>query len=95
MKHLKKFNESRRDDLKDEISSSLTTHGNLKRHEQEIKNDILSYVDQLLDDEIDLIHQLYQLEKGEISVADVDMPKLMGMGQKLNQELMNIVKNYQ
>jgi hypothetical protein len=94
MKHILRFNESKRDEVRDKISSSFKASGHLVRHEQEIKNDILSYIDQLLDDEIDIIHQLAQLQKGEISASDVDMPKIMEMGQKLNQELMNIVKKY-
>jgi hypothetical protein len=94
MKHILRFNESIRDEVRDEISSSFKVSGHLVRHEQEIKNDILSYIDQLLDDEIDIIHQLAQLQKGEISPSDVDMPKIMEMGQKLNQQMINIVKNY-
>jgi len=35
-----------------------------------------------------------QLKKGEISQEDVDVSKLMEMGQELNKELMNIVKKY-
>lgn len=94
MKHLRRFNESRRDEVRDEISSSFKASGNLVKHEQEIKDEILSYIDGLLDDEIDLIHQMAQLKKGEISATDVDMPKLMEIGQKLNQQMMSIVKQY-
>ena len=94
MKHIIRFNESKRDEVRDEISSSFKASGHLVRHEQEIKDDILSFIDQLLDDEIDVIHQLAQLQKGEISATDVDMPRLMEMGQKLNQQMMNIVKKY-
>jgi len=94
MKHIKRFNESKRDEVRDEISSSFKASGHLVRHEQEIKDDILSFIDQLLDDEIDVIHQLVQLQKGEISATDVDIPRLMEMGQKLNQQVMNIVKRY-
>ena len=94
MRHIKRFNESKRDEVRDEISSSFKASGNLVKHEQEIKDEILSFIDNLLDDEIDFIHQLAQLQKGEISATDVDMPKLMEIGQKLNQEMMNIVKKY-
>ena len=94
MKHIKRFNESKRDEVRDEISSSFKASGNLVKHEQEIKDEILSFIDNLLDDEIDVIHQLAKLQKGEISATDVDMPKLMEMGQKLNKEMMNIVKKY-
>ena len=64
------------------------------KHEQDIKNDILSYLDDLLDDEIELIHQLVQLKNGEISSNDVDLVKLMEVGQKLNQKLMDIAGKY-
>lgn len=94
MKHIKRFNESKRDEVRDEISSSFKASGHLVKHEQEIKDDILSFIDQLLDDEIELIHQMAQLKKGEISATDVDMPKLMEIGQKLNQQMMSIVKKY-
>lgn len=94
MKHIKRFNESKRDEVRDEISSSFKASGNLIKHEQEIKDDILSFIDQLLDDEIDLIHQMSQLKKGEISATDVDMSKIMEIGQKLNQQMMSIVKQY-
>jgi len=94
MKYIKKFNESTRDKVRDEISSSFKTTGALIQHEQEIKNDILSYIDQLLDDEVESIHQMAQLQKGEISKEDVDIQKLMGIGQKVNQALMNIMSNY-
>lgn len=94
MKHIKRFNESKRDEVRDEISSSFKASGYLVKHEQEIKDDILSFIDQLLDDEIDIIHQMAQLKKGEISATDVDMPKLMEIGQKLNQQMMSIVKQY-
>lgn len=94
MKHIKRFNESKRDEVRDEISSSFKASGHLVKHEQEIKDEILSYIDGLLDDEIDLIHQMAQLKKGEISATDVDIPKLMEIGQKLNQQMMSIVKQY-
>jgi hypothetical protein len=94
MKHIKRFNESIRDKVRDEISSSFKTTGTLIKHEQEIKNDILSYIDQLLDDEVECIHQMAQLQKGEISKEEVDIEKLMTIGQKVNQALMNIMSNY-
>ena len=94
MKHIKRFNESKRDEVKDGISSLIKASGHLVRHEQEIKDEILSFVDELLDDEIDVIHQLAKLEKGEISPTDVDIPRLMEIGQKVNQQMMNIVKKY-
>lgn len=94
MKHIKKFNESIRDDVRDQISSSFTASGSLVKYEQEIKNDILSYIDGLLDEEIDTIHQIAQLQKGEIQLTDVDLPKLMEMGQNLNKHLMDILRKY-
>ena len=94
MRHIKRFNESKRDEVRDEISSSFKASGNLVKHEQEIKDEILSFIDNLLDDEIDVIYQLSKLQKGEISATDVDIPKLMEIGQKLNKEMMNIVKKY-
>ena len=94
MKHIKRFNESIRDEVRDEISSSFKATGHLAQHEQEIKNDILSYIDELLDDEIECIHQMAQLQKGEISKEEVDIEKLMTIGQKVNQALMGIMKGY-
>ena len=94
MKHIKKFNESIRDDVRDQISSSFTASGSLVKYEQEIKNDILSYIDGLLDEEIETIHQIAQLQKGEIQPTDVDVAQLMEMGQKLNKHLMDIVRKY-
>ena len=94
MKHIKKFNESIRDDVSDQISSSFTASGSLVKYEKEIKNDILSYIDGLLDEEIDTIHQIAQLQKGEIQLTDVDLPKLMEMGQNLNKHLMDILRKY-
>ena len=94
MKHIRKFNESIRDDVRDQISSSFTASGSLVKYEQEIKNDILSYIDGLLDEEIETIHQIAQLQKGEIQPTDVDVAQLMEMGQKLNKHLMDIVRKY-
>lgn len=94
MKHIKRFNESKRDEVRDEISSSFKASGHLVKHEQEIKNDILSYIDGLLDDEIEVIHQMAQLQKGEISAQDVDMAQIKDIGQKLNSHLMGIIKKY-
>jgi hypothetical protein len=92
--HIKKFNESKRDEVRDEVLSSFKTSGHLVRYEQEIKNDMISYIDQLLDDEIDIIHQLAQLQKGEISAEDVDISKVKEMSQKVAQQMMNIMKKY-
>ena len=39
MKHIKKFNESKRDEVRDEISSTFKASGNLVKHEQEIKDE--------------------------------------------------------
>jgi len=94
MKYIKRFNESIRDEVRDGISSSLKTSGHLVQYEQEIKNDILSYIDELLDDEVESIHQMAQLQKGEISKEDVDMEKIMTIGKKVNQALMDIISNY-
>jgi predicted Mrr-cat superfamily restriction endonuclease len=48
MKHLVKFNEEiSRDELKDELSSSFTASGSLEKHAQEIKDELLSFVDEL------------------------------------------------
>jgi hypothetical protein len=89
-----KENSSLRNIVKDKISSSMTTSGKFIDSEQEIKNDILSYLDELLDQDIELIHQLIQLKTGEISSNDVDLIKLMEIGQKLNQKLMSIAGKY-
>ena len=86
--------DSLRNIVKDSISSSMSSTGKFTKYEQDIKNDILSYLDDLLDDEIELIHQLVQLKNGEISSNDVDLVKLMGVGQKLNQKLMDIASRY-
>ena len=75
----------------------MTTSGKFIESEEEIKNDILSYLDELLDQDIELIHQLIQLiqlKTGEISGNDVDLIKLMEIGQKLNQKLMSIAGKY-
>jgi hypothetical protein len=40
------------------------------------------------------MHQLIQLKTGEISSNDVDLIKLMEIGQKLNQKLMSIAGKY-
>jgi len=86
--------DSLRNIVKDRISSSMSSTGKFTKYEQDIKNDILSYLDDLLDDEIELIHQLVQLKNGEISSNDVDLVKLMGVGQKLNRKLMDIASRY-
>ena len=86
--------DSLRNIVKDRFSSSISSTGKFTKHEQDIKNDILSYLDDLLDDEIELIHQLVQLKNGEISSNDVDLVKLMEVGQKLNQKLMDIAGKY-
>lgn len=93
---IKKFNEEiSRDELKDELSSSFTASGNLEEHAQKIKDELLSFVDQLLDEDVELLGQLVKLQKGEISLSDFDFSKAMEVGQKLNQELMNLAKKYQ
>lgn len=94
MKHLKKFNEGFKDELKDEVLSTIKTDGYWKKHEEEIKQDILDYIDSLLDEEAEGIQQLVKLQKGEISQEEVDINKLMEIGNKLNQSLMSIVKKY-
>ena len=94
VKRVIKENSSLRNIVKDKISSSMTTSGKFIDSEQEIKNDILSYLDELLDQDIELIHQLIQLKTGEISSNDVDLIKLMEIGQKLNQKLMSIAGKY-
>ncbi len=94
VKRVIKEDSSLRNIVKDKISSSMTTSGKFIESEEEIKNDILSYLDELLDQDIELIHQLIQLKTGEISGNDVDLIKLMEIGQKLNQKLMSIVGKY-
>jgi len=94
VKRVVKEDSSLRNLVKDKISSSMTSSGKFIEYEQEIKNDILSYLDELLDQDIELIHQLIQLKTGEISSNDVDLIKLMEIGQKLNQKLMSIAGKY-
>jgi hypothetical protein len=94
MTRIKRFNESIRDKVRHEISSSFQATGSMIKYEQDIKADILSFIDQLLDEEVESIHQMALLKKGEITAEEVDISKLMGMGRKLNDELMSIVKKY-
>lgn len=94
MKHIKKFNETLKDDVKHEILSTFKTSGNLIKYENDIKNDIIFYIEQLLDEEIETIYKLAQLKKGEISKEDVDMSMVMEIGNKLNKELTDIVNKY-
>lgn len=88
------FNEGIKDELKDEVLSTIQTEGSMKEHEEEIKQDILDYIDSLLDEEAEGIQQLVKLQKGEISQEEVDIQKLMEIGNKLNQSLMSIVRKY-
>ena len=94
MKHIKKFNETLKDDVKHEILSTFKVSGNLIEYENDIKNAIIFYIEQLLDEEIETIYKLAQLKKGEISKEDVDMSKVMEVGNKLNKELTDVVNKY-
>ena len=44
MKHIKKFNETLKDDVKHEILSTFKASGNLIKYENDIKNDIIFYI---------------------------------------------------
>lgn len=91
---MENIDESKRDKIKEDFSKNFKAPLVLSGQEQEIKNDILSYIDQLSLDEIDAISQLDKLRKGEISSSDLDMSKLNEIGRKLNVGMMNIVKKY-
>jgi hypothetical protein len=52
VKRVIKEDSSLRNLVKDKISSSMATSGKFIESEQEIKNDILSYLDELLDQDI-------------------------------------------
>jgi replication initiation and membrane attachment protein DnaB len=84
--------ESKRDKIKADFSKNFKTV--LTEKEQDMKNDILSFVDMLSDEEVHTISQLEKLRKGEISSSDLDMSKLNEIRSKLNVGMMNIVKKY-
>jgi len=94
MKYLKKFNETRREELIDRMRSEFQADGTAKEYEEKIKDDIAAYFNTLLDDEVELIHQLAQLNKGEISEDEVDKKKIIGIANKFSSQLMNIVTGY-
>jgi hypothetical protein len=94
MKYLRGFNESRREELIDRMRSEFQVDGSIKEYEEKIKDDIASYFNTLLDDEVELIHQLAQLNKGEISEDEVDKEKILGIATKFSSQLMNIVRGY-
>lgn len=94
MKYLKKFDESRREELTDRMRSEFQVDSSIKEYEEKIKDDIAAYFNTLLDDEVELIHQLAQLNKGEISEDEVDKEKILGIGIKFSSQLMNIMKGY-
>ena len=91
---MENIDESKRDKIKEDFSKNFRTPIVLAGKEQDIKNDVLSFVDSLSDEEFDTISQLEKLRKGEISSSDLDMSKLNEIRSKLNVGMVNIVKKY-
>lgn len=91
---MENIDEPKRDKIKEDFSKNFKAPLVLASQEQDIKNDILSYIDHLSLDEIDAITQLDKLRKGEVSSSDLDMSKINEIGSKLNAGMMNIVSKY-
>jgi len=91
---MENIDESKRDKMKEDFSKNFKAPPVLAGREQEMKNDILSYIDQLSLDEIDAISQLEKLRKGEIPSSDLDMSKINQIGNKLTVGMTSIVNKY-
>jgi hypothetical protein len=91
---MENIDESKRDKIKEDFSKNFKAPLVLAAREQEIKNDILSYIDQLSLDEVDAISQLEKLRKGEISSSDLDMSKINQIGNKVTVGMASIVNKY-
>ena len=94
MENIENIDESKRDKIKEDFSKNFKAPFVIAGREQEIKNDIFSYIDKLSIEEIEAITQLEKLRKGEISSSDLDMSKLNQIGNKLAFEIMNIANKY-
>jgi hypothetical protein len=93
MKTIKRFNENFRDDVKSQVVSNISIPEEYKMYIDDVKKDIIDFLDNLSDKEMETVSKIQMLRSGEISFDEFNNEDIKTLN-KVQLKVIDIIGSY-
>jgi hypothetical protein len=93
MKNIKRFNENFRDDVKSQVVSNISIPEEYKMYIDDVKKDIIDFLDNLSDNEMETVSKIQMLRSGEISFDQFNNEDIKTLN-KVQLKVVDIIGSY-
>ena len=93
MKHIMRFNENFRDDVKSQVVSNISIPEEYKMYIDDVKKDIIDFLDNLSDTEMETVSKIQMLRSGEISFDEFNNEDIKTLN-KVQLKVIDIIGSY-
>jgi hypothetical protein len=93
MKNIKRFNENFRDDVKSQVVSNISIPEEYKMYIDDVKKDIIDFLDNLSDNEMETVSKIQMLRSGEISFDQFNNEDIKTLN-KVQLKVIDIIGSY-
>ena len=93
MKNIKRFNENFRDDVKSQVVSNISIPEEYKMYIDDVKKDIIDFLDNLSDNEMETVSKIQMLRSGEISFDKFNNEDIKTLN-KVQLKVIDIIGSY-
>lgn len=93
MKHVMKFNENFRDDIKNQVISNISIPEEYKVYIDDVKNDMINFLDNLSDEEMETVSKIQKVRLGEMNFNDLNEEDIKTLN-KVQLGVIDIIGSY-
>jgi uncharacterized protein YktB (UPF0637 family) len=93
MKHIMKFNENFRDDIKNQVISNISIPEEYKVYIDDVKNDMINFLDNLSDEEMETVAKIQKVRSGEMNFNELNEEDIKTLN-KVQLGVIDIIGSY-
>lgn len=93
MRKIMKFNENFRDDVKSQVISNISIPEEYKVYIDDVKNDMINFLDNLSDEEMETVAKIQKLRSGEMNFSEFNEEDIKTLN-KVQLEVIDIIGSY-
>ena len=94
MRKIMKFNENFRDDVKSQVISNISIPEEYKVYIDDVKNDMINFLDNLSDEEMETVAKIQKLRSGEMNFSEFSQEDIKTLN-KVQLGVIDIIGSYQ
>ena len=93
MRKIMKFNENFRDDVKSQVISNISIPEEYKVYIDDVKNDMINFLDNLSDEEMETVAKIQKLRSGEMNFSEFSQEDIKTLN-KVQLGVIDIIGSY-